>query len=255
MKILSSEYKKSTKCNTYYLLVKFKVTLVFSDHRFLIMPQTTRAKVAKRKLETNTAEKVSKASKPNLRLVERRKSLDTSKDIVLAHLNKDALKANLKSLQIKYDALVTKNIKNLEVIKQLNDKVDVLQKNALENMEFVEDDVVKENIMNLETIKSLKENIAHLEVTKVPQKTKESQTEETELILNTESNSQRRCGEEVWLHTKEQNSQAGLTCTICGNKFAIKWELMEHRKNKHAPILKTCIYYLEGNCAFGEDAC
>ena len=57
------------------------------------MPQATRSKVTKRKLESSATEKENKALKTNQRAVERRKSLDdTKKESLLAHLNKESLK-------------------------------------------------------------------------------------------------------------------------------------------------------------------
>ena len=42
------------------------------------------------------------------------------------------------------------------------------------------------------------------------------------------------------------------TCTYCKDKFKTKWHLMEHRAHLH-PIQKTCVYFVEGNCRFGDN--
>ena len=109
------------------------------------MPQATRTKVTKMKLESSATEKENKALKTNQRAVERRKSLDDTKnESLLAHLNKDSLKVNLKALATKYDNLVIENMKNLEKIQKLTDKVNTLEKKALENKGKVKDTI--ENI-------------------------------------------------------------------------------------------------------------
>ena len=109
------------------------------------MPQATRSKFTKRKLESSATEKENKALKTNQRAVERRKSLDdTKKESLLAHLNKDSLKVNIKALVTKYDNLVLENMKNLEKIKKLTDKENTLEKKALENKEKVTEESIRE---------------------------------------------------------------------------------------------------------------
>ena len=201
------------------------------------MPQATRSKVTKRKLESSATEKENKALQTNQRAVERIKSLDdTKKESLLAHLNKDSLKVNLKALATKYDNLVIENMKNLEKIKKLTDKVNTLEKKALENKGKVKDKI---------------------ESRTVPKKTSESQTEDPKFPCK-ECIFQGSSEEELkWHHniSHQDDRDAKFVCTICGNKFAFKWELMAHRKGHHPTTIKTCRYFLDGNCAFGEDNC
>ena len=54
-------------------------------------------------------------------------------------------------------------------------------------------------------------------------------------------------------HNK-MTADKSLSCHNCGENFASKPALMDHRKEKHPEIIRKCRYFLQGNCAF-EDGC
>ena len=138
----------------------------------------------------------------------------------------------------------------------------------------------KENSDNLKEIDNLKLQVALLVHSKSlktdPKESKETQTPEQEIIAmkcsesqesQTDFNENFRCNvcefyskteEDLRLHIENQHRSVNPEhtrhpCNICGQKFTMKWELMVHRKEKHSSALKTCTFYLEGNCAFNTE--
>ena len=51
------------------------------------------------------------------------------------------------------------------------------------------------------------------------------------------------------------STESSWTCNTCGSKIDSKRNLMVHRKEKHPAIIKSCRYFLQGNCAFEENIC
>ena len=44
-------------------------------------------------------------------------------------------------------------------------------------------------------------------------------------------------------------------CKHCGEQFAEKWSLMNHRKEKHPDAVAVCQNYLENKCKFSSKEC
>ena len=57
-------------------------------------------------------------------------------------------------------------IKDLELIKQINDQIITMEKKYLESNKGVNDEILKTNSKNLEMIKHLKAKVIHLETGK-----------------------------------------------------------------------------------------
>ena len=51
---------------------------------------------------------------------------------------------------------------------------------------------------------------------------------------------------------KEDNN---FNCHACQKLFISKSDLMQHRKLDHPQIVKTCKYFIKGNCAYKNNIC
>ena len=57
-------------------------------------------------------------------------------------------------------------------------------------------------------------------------------------------------------HTVESSSnENAIKCTICGEQFYEKGNLMEHRKDKHVSAVAFCRNKREGRCIYSDDKC
>ena len=54
---------------------------------------------------------------------------------------------------------------------------------------------------------------------------------------------------------KDKTNENPFPCHSCGKTFTSKWKLMNHRKEDHFDILRSCRYFLEGDCAYEDNIC
>ena len=54
---------------------------------------------------------------------------------------------------------------------------------------------------------------------------------------------------------KHINVTHKIFCHTCSKASDSKWDLMVHRRDNHYDLLKTCRYFLMGNCKFGNEKC
>ena len=54
---------------------------------------------------------------------------------------------------------------------------------------------------------------------------------------------------------KNQPKKDVIKCRICDDQFSEKWNLMNHRKEKHIHTVAFCKKKLEGNCPFTDEKC
>ena len=100
----------------------------------------------------------------------------------------------------------------------------------------------------LKLIESLKEQVAFLESLRSPIAPKESKESHTD-------------GERSIIHMTNEHSMDKLlrknpySCNVCGKFFYAKWEDMAHRRDEHPTTLRTCIFFLQGSCAFEDKEC
>ena len=66
-----------------------------------------------------------------------------------------------------------------------------------------------------------------------------------------------RCtwGDSCWFSHDQEKKLAGFKCTICGQKFLSKSELMRHRKLEHTRKVKQCKNDTNGGCLYGSKSC
>ena len=56
-------------------------------------------------------------------------------------------------------------------------------------------------------------------------------------------------------HTKGVGNEGNLKCRNCGDDFVSKWNLMNHRKNKHLENVAPCRNHRERRCPYSDDKC
>ena len=138
----------------------------------------------------------------------------------------------LKSLREAHEALLKVNSENLNEIEDLKLQVALLVHERSLQTE------------NQQPFKSIKE-------------CKESQTETSEYLSCTKCMYQDKSEEELKMHIKKEHSAdtniKNYACNVCGERFEVRWHLMAHKKNAHPLSLKTCTFFLQGTCAFGDE--
>ena len=181
----------------------------------------------------------------------------------------------------KSDTVIVENAKTRKITTGIERTVKVPIASQLKTLKEAYELLIKENGENLKEIENLKLQVALLvhskSLKKVPQESKESQTLEQEIFATkcsesqesqTDFNEEFKCHvcdfhskakEELRLHIENEHRSVNpehtrhYPCNICGQIFNGKWELMVHRKEKHSSALKTCTFFMEGNCAFDTE--
>jgi DNA-directed RNA polymerase subunit RPC12/RpoP len=47
-------------------------------------------------------------------------------------------------------------------------------------------------------------------------------------------------------------TKSNYSCNKCEEKFDNKWEVMAHRKERHPSTVRTCKFFVQGICGFGN---
>ena len=174
---------------------------------------------------------------------------------------KNEIIAQFKALQIEFDALKHENIKNLSVIKNLEEKVFVLQKASL--------DVSYKGVQTFSSEIQICCNICIYVATCEEQLNwhmghdhdqsdesyfdKEFYCDICSKWFDKESDMIKHREE----HQKPQQSIAieSLYCNYCEETFITKRGLMKHKKSKHYEKVAICRQFAMGNCEFGDQSC
>ena len=134
------------------------------------------------------------------------------------------LTEQLRSLRVDHEALKNENDENLKVIENLKIQVALLvHERSAKNASIVSTD------------------------------TKESQTQ-----IDKDAEPCNKCSVKD-SDDNEQDVQPEIekkfACYLCKQTFDKRWEIMEHRKDKHASSVKICKYFVNGICHLPADVC
>ena len=164
----------------------------------------------------------------------------------------------------KSDSFVVDNGKTRKIatITETKGNVQVPLTVQFKSLKVAHEALIKVNSDNLKEIEDLKLQVALLVHERSSQKESELSSTESQTVNNecfkcnqckfesqNAEETQKHMEKEHWIATKSNN----FVCNLCSDTFNVRWELMVHKKNEHPLYLKTCSFFLEGSCAFGEE--
>lgn len=162
---------------------------------------------------------------------------------------------NAKSRKIASGTVIKRNVQVPVTVqlKSLKEAHEALLKVNEENLKEIED--LKLQVALLVHERSLQPELQ--EPVKSIKKCKESQTETHNYFKCTKCIYEANSEEELKIHVKREHSSGlkveNYSCNLCSETFGVRWELMIHKKNEHPLYLKTCTFFEQGNCAFGDE--
>ena len=121
----------------------------------------------------------------------------------------------------------------------------------------VVDDLVDANKVKLQNKENLTNNTQKRKLPQFqssPKREKESQFNCPDCFF--QGTRQMELNKHINLKHKSAGRDDGtLNCRNCGESFSSKWNLMNHRKNKHAETVAYCRNNLEGKCTYADNMC
>ena len=200
----------------------------------------------KRRNETKVSETKSKSSK-----------VETNKP--KKPLTKDELLVKFKALEEKHNKLLEENVKHVETISILQNKVNFLDRSVKNAEIFTQTDYIAEQVKHSEDgytpfLCGFCEEVFHTKGDIMKHK-KEKHTAEVDICWKFATMKCIYGNEKCWFIHDEVKQATEFNCKLCEKSFVNLHELMKHKKIIHMRKVQVCKNINNGRCMYGKQNC